>query len=386
MLTVDATTTTGNLENFSNAGGTLLLGGTLNNAGQTISISPSSVFADLVVGAPSLVLNGGSVVNAGGTLGFAGDVSFNGVQYSGPLHVGNGAEITFSNTSTLAPGAVSIDGGAVLSLPTLIAGQNVGLANGVFSDAGGGDAAGTFNFQGNASLVLNNAAAFLTPIIGFGPDRTIDLPDITVTGLAYLGNTLNVQDGTSTIASLLVGTGYDQGDFHFTGDGGTGFNLTSSAFACFAAGTRILTARGEVPVEALDENDFVSTMRTRRLARVRWIGHHRVDLSRQPRPCDMHPVRIRRDAFGPDQPHTDLLLSPDHAVFMNGALIPIRYLLNGSIVAQESVEEITYYHVELDRHDVLLAEGMPAESYLDTGNRSSFSNTDEPEFAMANRT
>jgi hypothetical protein len=55
-------------------------------------------------------------------------------------------------------------------------------------------------------------------------------------------------------------------------------------------------------------------------------------------------------------------------------LVPIRYLLNGSTVAQVPMAEVTYWHVELDRHAVLLADGLPAESYLDTGNRAAFAN------------
>ncbi|MGH7152320.1 MAG: Hint domain-containing protein, partial [Acetobacteraceae bacterium] len=55
-------------------------------------------------------------------------------------------------------------------------------------------------------------------------------------------------------------------------------------------------------------------------------------------------------------------------------LIPVRYLINGTSIVQERVDQICYWHVELDRHDVILAARLPAESFLDTGNRSAFSN------------
>jgi hypothetical protein len=90
------------------------------------------------------------------------------------------------------------------------------------------------------------------------------------------------------------------------------------------------------------------------------------------------PVRVRADAFGPGQPHRDLVLSPDHAVKVGEALIPIRYLLNGATVAQEFVPRVAYFHVELDPHDVILAEGLPCESYLDTGNRGAFAGQPGP--------
>jgi hypothetical protein len=95
---------------------------------------------------------------------------------------------------------------------------------------------------------------------------------------------------------------------------------------------------------------------------------------RHPEPAKVWPVRIAAGAFAEGQPLRDLLLSPDHAVFVGGVLIPVKYLINGRSIAQIPVERITYYHVELPRHDVLLAEGLPVESYLDTGNRSSFAN------------
>jgi hypothetical protein len=103
-------------------------------------------------------------------------------------------------------------------------------------------------------------------------------------------------------------------------------------------------------------------------------------LRRHPRPQDVLPVRVRAGAFGPGRPHRDLVLSPDHAV--HGAalaggpdvLVPVRYLLNGLTIAQEKAASVTWFHVELDRHAVLLAEGLPVESYLDTGNRAAFAN------------
>jgi hypothetical protein len=62
-------------------------------------------------------------------------------------------------------------------------------------------------------------------------------------------------------------------------------------------------------------------------------------------------------------------LSPLHAVFIDDVLVPALHLVNGATIIQEPQPAATYYHLELDRHDVILAEGMPAETYLDTGNR-----------------
>ena len=134
---------------------------------------------------------------------------------------------------------------------------------------------------------------------------------------------------------------------------------------CYAAGTRIATARGEVAVEALRAGD-VAIMATGGTAPIAWVGHRRV--------CNADPVRVVAGAFGPGLPARDLVLSPEHALFLDGHLIPVHVLVDGVSVVQEAWERVTYHHVELNRHGVLLAEGLPAESYLDTGNRTSFAN------------
>jgi hypothetical protein len=126
-----------------------------------------------------------------------------------------------------------------------------------------------------------------------------------------------------------------------------------------------------VAVEALTTEDLLLTA-TGRLAPVRWIGHRRTDLRRHPSPHDVMPVRVRAGAFSEKVPVRDLVLSPDHAVLMEGHLVPIRHLINGQSIVQETREAVTYWHVELDRHDVLLAEDLACETYLDTGNRHAF--------------
>jgi hypothetical protein len=143
--------------------------------------------------------------------------------------------------------------------------------------------------------------------------------------------------------------------------------------ACFAGGTRIATDAGEVAVEALRPG-----MRVRRAnggcAPVVWIGHRRIVCRHHPNPHEVWPVRVAAGAFGAGVPARSLRLSPDHAVFVAGVLIPIRYLVNGSTIAQEENDAVTYWHVECDHHAVILAEGLACESYLDTGNRAAFAN------------
>jgi hypothetical protein len=160
----------------------------------------------------------------------------------------------------------------------------------------------------------------------------------------------------------------------------TGLIVIGSPLACFAAGTLISIEGEQRAVESLVEGDLVTSPWGETLP-VIWLGHRRVDCARHPSPKDVWPVRVRAHAFGPSLPARDLRLSPDHAVFVapegsRGVLIPIRHLINGTSVVQEHVDEVTYWHVELPRHAILFAEGLPAESYLDTGNRGAFIEAD----------
>jgi hypothetical protein len=154
---------------------------------------------------------------------------------------------------------------------------------------------------------------------------------------------------------------------------GVYFALGDETVPCFVRGTRIRTTAGEVAVEDLRVGMSVATA-AGRMAPIVWIGERRLALRGHARPHDIMPVRVAAGAFGDGVPSRELSLSPDHAVFVEGVLIPIRYLINGATVWQASVDAVQYFHIELDRHDVLFAEGLAAESYLDTGNRGAFGN------------
>ena len=174
--------------------------------------------------------------------------------------------------------------------------------------------------------------------------------------------------------------------YHGAGGGGGG-GYASASFggngtihtACFRNGTRVRTPEGEVAVEELREGDLIATQLGGATARVRWVGHRRSDCTRHPHPAELWPVRISAGAFAPGLPARDLWLSPGHGVHVpdgGGALIPVRFLVNGASIAQQTVAQVSYFHVELDAHDVLFAEGLAAETYLDTGNRDAFANCD----------
>jgi len=153
--------------------------------------------------------------------------------------------------------------------------------------------------------------------------------------------------------------------------GNTGSGILVLDAVCFTTGTRIATINGAIAIEDLAVGDRVITARGE-IHPIRWIGHRTICCAGASHPS--HPVRVRAGAFGKNLPMRDLLLSAGHHVFADGTLVPIASLENGVTIAREAVSQVTYWHVELDHHDVILAEGLPVESYLDTGNRAFFSN------------
>jgi Hint domain len=143
---------------------------------------------------------------------------------------------------------------------------------------------------------------------------------------------------------------------------------------CFAAGTLIRTPAGEVAVETLKAGDLVLTA-SGQTRPVKWIGHADVDFRRTPRGSPGLPVRIAADAFGPARPSQDLYLSAGHSVcvdLLGEVLIPVGHLINGGTIAEIDTDWISYWHVELDSHDILIANNLPAESYLAMANRGAF--------------
>ena len=243
----------------------------------------------------------------------------------------------------------------------------------------------TIDFIGSPDVLGISQALSMDGVIdGFGPQDRIYLPNVPFNSgadvLNYNNNTLAIENSGTTLASFDLPGTYVTNNFTLTSDTKGGSDLTTNVMPCFAAGTRIATERGEIPVEELRVGDEALT--TGGAVRpVVWIGHRRTDCRRHPRPDLVWPVRVRAGAFGQAQPKRDLLLSPDHALWLPGAgdgapnvLIPVKYLINGATIVQETVAEVHYFHVELAGHDILFAEGLPAESYLDTGNRAQFEN------------
>ena len=149
---------------------------------------------------------------------------------------------------------------------------------------------------------------------------------------------------------------------------------------CFLTGTRILTEHGKVAVENLKIGDRIRTADSK-LEPVKWIGRQTIQPDLVKSPLRGYPVLIKAGALGHNIPCRDLYVSPCHSLLVEGLLIDAGALVNElSIVYTQPSETFVYYHVELERHALLVAEGASAESYLpQKETREEYDNSDEYE-------
>ncbi|NHN91855.1 Hint domain-containing protein [Acetobacter sicerae] len=213
-------------------------------------------------------------------------------------------------------------------------------------------------------IALNGGTIDITDLTGSGT------PDYTFSG----DNRLTItRDGVSE--TILFDGVYDPTKLLVTTDtdGSTLIDYGTPA-PCYCPGTLIATAEGETPVEALEIGDLVRTA-SGALRPIRWIGRRAYDGVFARGNPDLIPVTFEKGSLGHNLPKRALTVSPLHAMFVEGYLIPAHCLVNGGSIHYGSIgERVEYIHVELESHDLLLAEGAPSESFVDDGSRGMFHN------------
>jgi hypothetical protein len=147
-----------------------------------------------------------------------------------------------------------------------------------------------------------------------------------------------------------------------TGGGGNGGGKSN----CFLRGTKILTAEDERKIEDLAIGDLLPTM-FGGLRPIQWIGRYPIKRSDPTRPWvkDALPVRITRSALAPEVPHSDLYVTGGHSLLIDGVLVPANMLINGTTITRceaREYDELEYFHIKLESHDVVYAEEAPAET------------------------
>ena len=367
-------------------GGNLLIGG---SAITSDAISLSSGNQTLEIGSSGSLTIKTAETTSGGTIQLDGGAltDLHGLTLGGDL-TGHGAVTTGATASTefSGGGTVTASGGTLTFAdavdPTGTTATNFDIAAGstlAFDGAVSSDSVDptvTFAGAGTGTLDLSNAGAFNVTVDNFAKGNSIDVAngstvtqgvganadEITVT----YGKTVDTIHMSSSADAAAAVAGYSNGV------------ITTDAI-CFMAGTMIRTPDGQVAVETLERGDIVLTAGG--LAKpVSWLGRQTVSTVFAD-PLRVWPVRIKAGAIDDNVPSRDLVVSPAHAILVDGALINAGALVNGSSVVRETqVPEIfTYYHVELDDHSLILAENTPAETFIDNIDRLAFDNWSEHE-------
>ena len=289
------------------------------------------------------------------------------------------------------PGALTNDGtitavGGVLSISDDIttgtgASGNFAIASGATLEFSGSvDTGQTVAFSGsNADLTLDqpgaNGANFNPFIEDFFSTDQISIDNFAASSVSYVGGSYVLSDG-STQVDLDFGSAQSISTLSYKVSGGDTI-VTTDVAPCYCRGTLILADAGEVAVQDLKIGDLVLT--SSGAARpIKWIGRRsyggRFAIGRK----DILPVCIKAGALDDRVPRRDLWISPHHAMYLEGVLIEAKDLLNGvSIVQAERIDAIEYFHIELETHDVIVAEGALSESFIDDDSRGMFHNAHE---------
>jgi T5SS/PEP-CTERM-associated repeat protein len=341
-----------NAVNVGDAGNAVLsLGADASVNSSTFNIGTTGVlvvFGD-AINTGTLTNSGSFVVN--GSMNNTSSASAEFIN-DGVVIVENSGTETIVTPTMSGTGSVqlSTDGNVLLNANSVAATQTI-----AFEDATG-------------TLVLGYIGGFAGTINGFFAGDQIIVDTNGPATFSQSGSIISVMQGPSQLGTLVFANVLQASLAAITP------GALEDSSVCFLAGTGIATPQGEVAVEQLQVGDLVRTLRGE-ARRIVWIGTGRV-LATRGRRSAATPVIVQRHALANNVPNRDLRLTKGHALYLDGVLIPVDELVNHrSILWDDHAQEVKLYHVELETHDVLVANGAPAESYRDDGNRWLFQNS-----------
>ena len=352
------------------ASGTVVIGGGF----QFVNASGTASGTTVSSGGSELISSGGTAY--GTVVGNRGiEVISSGGAGSGEIIDAGGRDLVFG----VADRTMVSSGGAEIVAPGGIASGTTVGSGGTQLISGGGSANGTIVSSGGTELIYPGGTVTSSVIMAGGK---IDLHNV----MFDAGGTAVLDSGTDMLTVTEGGTTYTQqlagdysGEFFQLGDdglGGSTVTLEDSA-PCYCRGTLILTDAGEVAVEDLAIGDLLVT-KSGAARPIKWIGTRAYNGRLVSGNRNIMPVLIEAGALGDSVPRRDLWVSPLHAMFLDDVLIPALHLVNGSSITQpEPAGKVEYFHLELDNHDVIVAEGALSESFIDDDSRGIFMNAPE---------
>ncbi|POF62826.1 hypothetical protein CFR73_11090 [Novacetimonas maltaceti] len=309
------------------------------------------------------LLTGSNFTADGGTINIAGDniiTALSGTNYT----IENGGTI---NLGTLSTAEISALSGTGITFGT-------GGGTLVVTPASGVDVL-TFN---NISGFGNTGATIEIPGASYVTNATYDGTNTSIT--TNTGITISVNGDYTTSQNTLYQQDSD-GNLYISASSANSSGSTG-VLVCFLPGSMVRTPTGDVAVEDIRIGDTVLALdcgnNAQTVREVVWTGSQSVRVrSHLPDDEAGYPVRILKDAISDGVPYKDMLITAEHCLFLDGKFIPVRMLVNGrSIFYDRSITSYDYHHIETTEHSIITVDGMLTESYLDTGNRRGFRQTD----------
>jgi hypothetical protein len=298
---------------------------------------------------PGMIVNENSISQTGGIFGFG-------------IYLGQGGTV-INNAGALISGyyGIELTGGTITNAGTI-------------TGSGPNHVAINFGFGTTDALLVVDQGSVINGVIGgAGPGITIDYANQIITSESFSNGTLSLLDNNVLLGTLALSglNSYDSSDFHLKSDHAGGTDITIG-IPCFTTGTNISTPTGLAEVQNLRTGDNVLTVDGNAVP-VRWAGSKRVNLTNHPSPQTVLPVCIKAGALAENTPARDLYVSPDHAMYLHNVLVPAQLLVNGKTILQPARSGfVDYFHIELDPHQLIIAEGAVTESFLNTGNKTQF--------------
>ncbi|APH54946.1 Adhesin family protein [Granulibacter bethesdensis] len=318
------------------------------------------------------VLNGGnwSAVNVSGTTYYQSGTT----SVTGPVVLSNIGTLTVSSGAVVSGATIS---GGVPTVSVLNGGTMVNSSevNGYLVVANGATVSGNV-YNSNVVTISSGGSSINDTYVNSGPGadgaaNVTVMSGATVTS-PYLGT------ATAGAFTMTVSSGAIITDPTTVAGGGslvTSAGIDGSA-PCFLADSMVTLAQGEVPVQDIDVGDEIVTYHggTVSIRKVTWVGKSQIRVqSAVPDDQAGYPVRVLKDAIAPDVPYKDMLITAEHCLFLDGAFVPVRMLVNGRSIFYDKTSMVyDCYHIETETHSVIRADGVLTESYLDTGNRYAF--------------
>lgn len=384
--------------NYDKADNTDYSNGVVVEHGATLNVTASSTSVSPVFKVNGITIGTDSTVNVTTTSPVT--LGSSNATVNGTLRIVNNNSVDFGYKIS-GSGSIILDGSTVgLSQAVALDKETVTLVNGskiYLNDTGSAKFAfGAANAHAAANQLIvpdNGGNPITNEITGYNSSSLIT---VAAGSTAPINATFSA-NGNGTYKLYIALNAYNYGitftDISFAAgvtpssakivqnDDGSWSVVTATTHVCFLAGTRILTISGEKSVETLTEDDVLVTLGRDGAPseqRVVWIGRQHARVQPWLAITDAgYPVRISANAIAEGLPSRDLLVTAEHCLFIDGGFVPARMLVNGRSISYDlSRTSFDYFHVETEHHAIILADSMPTESYLDTGNRAQFEGND----------